>query len=208
VKFQLVLFDVDSTLIEQEVIDLLGSFTSNGDQIAHITDLAMKGEVNFDEALIQRVSFLKGLPDTIFNRVLNQITFSQGAQELLSKLKNAGYRVGIVSGGFHNVVDQLFSPFKLDFMRANTLEIEDGRLTGRILGPIVNRQAKAQALREFTTEQKIEISQTVAVGDGANDIEMIKLAGLGVSYHGKPTLNAVADVQINDGNLLELLDYL
>ena len=207
-KYRLAIFDVDSTLIEQEVIDLLAAHTPHGAQVADITARAMAGEMEFDDALKERVALLKDLPSSIFSQVLEEISFSQGAEELLSTLKNSGYFVGVVSGGFHNILDELFAKFHLDFLRANTLEVIDEQLTGRTLGPIVNREGKARALREFADAYQVPLMQCVAVGDGSNDLDMVKLAGLGVSYRGKPILNAAADVVITDPGLEQLLEYL
>jgi phosphoserine phosphatase len=207
-KYRLAIFDVDSTLIEQEVIDLLAAHTTHGAQVADITARAMAGEMEFDDALKERVALLKDLPSSIFSQVLEEISFSQGAEELLSTLKNSGYFVGVVSGGFHNILDELFAKFNLEFLRANTLEVIDEQLTGRILGPIVNRDGKAIALREFADAYQVPLMQCVAVGDGSNDLDMVKLAGLGVSYRGKPILNAAADVVITDPGLGQLLEYL
>ena len=207
-KYRLAIFDVDSTLIEQEVIDLLAAHTSHGAQVADITARAMAGEIEFDDALKERVALLKDLPSSIFSQVLEEISFSQGAEELLSTLKNSGYFVGVVSGGFHNILDELFAKFNLEFLRANTLEVIDEQLTGRILGPIVNRDGKAIALREFADAYQVPLMQCVAVGDGSNDLDMVKLAGLGVSYRGKPILNAAANVVITDPGLEQLLKYL
>ena len=207
-KYRLAIFDVDSTLIEQEVIDLLAAHTPYGAQVADITARAMAGEIEFDDALKERVALLKDLPSSIFSQVLEEISFSQGAEELLSTLKNSGYFVGVVSGGFHNILDELFAKFNLEFLRANTLEVIDEQLTGRILGPIVNRDGKAIALREFADAYQVPLMQCVAVGDGSNDLDMVKLAGLGVSYRGKPILNAAANVVITDPGLEQLLKYL
>ena len=205
-RFGLALFDVDSTLIQQEVIDLLAARTSHGNRVAEITEKAMKGELDFDQALKERVKLLSGLPESVFNSVIREITFSPGALTLLTGLKQRAFRIGVVSGGFHNVIDLLFEKHGLDFIRANTLEISDGKLTGRTIGPVINRSAKAKALQEFASMYDIELSRTIAVGDGSNDIEMIKLAGLGVSYLGKPVLRAVADLCIDEPGLQIILD--
>jgi phosphoserine phosphatase len=207
-KYRLAIFDVDSTLIEQEVIDLLAAHTPYGSQVADITARAMAGELEFDDALKERVALLKDLPSSIFTQVLEEISFSPGAEELLSTLKNSGCLLGVVSGGFHNILDELFAKFNLDFIRANTLEVIDEQITGRTLGPIVNREGKARALREFADAYEVPLMQCIAVGDGSNDLDMVELAGLGVSYRGKPILNAAADVVITDPGLERLLKYL
>ena len=207
-KYQLVLFDVDSTLIEQEVIDLLANETQHGQQVADITRRAMAGELDFDEALRQRVALLRGLPETVFAKVLDQITFSPGALSLIRELQNRKIFVGAVSGGFLNVLTTLFSDLGLDFLEANTLEVSNGVLTGELIGSIVNREMKKQKLIQFAEQFSINIENTVAVGDGANDLEMIKAAGLGVSYRGKPILNEAADVVLTEPQLNLLLNYL
>ncbi|MEN9542410.1 MAG: phosphoserine phosphatase [Actinomycetota bacterium] len=207
-NYQLAIFDVDSTLIKQEVIDLLASYTEHGDKVSEITDAAMRGEIDFDQALQQRVSLLKGLPEGIFNEVLNGISFTHGALELIQELKSRKFKVGVVSGGFHNVIDLLFKDLQLDFIRANFLEVRQGVLTGNTLGSIINRKAKAEALIEFSNQHQIPLKNTVAIGDGSNDIEMVKMAGLGVSYKGKPALNEVADICLEDTDLRLILQYL
>jgi phosphoserine phosphatase len=207
-SYQLAIFDVDSTLIEQEVIDLLASYTEHGDKVSEITDAAMRGEIDFDEALQQRVSLLKGLPEGIFNEVLNRISFTHGALELIQELKSRKFKLGVVSGGFHNVLDLLFKDLQLDFIRANFLEVRQGVLTGNTVGSIINRKAKAEALIEFSNQHQILLENTVAIGDGSNDIEMVKLAGLGVSYKGKPALNEAADICLEDSDLRLILQYL
>ena len=207
-KYQLVLFDVDSTLIEQEVIDLLGNYSGQGQQIAEITAQAMQGDLDFDQALSKRVGLLEGLPESIILDVVEEISFSPGALQLLGSLKGAGCKVGVVSGGFHNILDRLFTNLELDFLRANTLEVVEGTLTGKTVGPVINRQAKAVALKEFAQMYGIALEKTVAVGDGSNDLEMIQVAGLGISYRGKPILNAAADVVISEPNLMQVLEFL
>lgn len=207
-KYQLVLFDVDSTLIEQEVIDLLANKTEHGHHVAEITRKAMAGELNFDEAIRERVALLRGLPESVFETVLNEITFSPGALALIRKLQERQIRIGAVSGGFLNVLLPLFAEIRFDFLAANTLEVANGALTGEVIGSIVNRDVKKQKLFEFAEQFAIDIEKTVAVGDGANDLEMIRAAGLGVSYRGKPILNDAADLVLTDPRLDLLLDYL
>jgi phosphoserine phosphatase len=200
-RYRLVLFDVDSTLIQQEVIDVLASRTEHGSEVADITRRAMAGELDFDGALRERVSLLEGLPESI-------LTFSPGALDLISELQQRHIRVGAVSGGFINVLQPLFAELKLDFLLANTLEVSGGSLTGKVLGPIVNRLKKKESLVNFAETFSIDLSDTIAVGDGANDLDMIKAAGLGVSYRGKAILNDAADVVITEPGLDQLLNYL
>jgi phosphoserine phosphatase len=207
-KYRLILFDVDSTLIKQEVIDLLADKSGHGREVQQITTRAMKGEIDFAQALSKRVSLLEGLPESVFTEVLNQISFAEGFDELFSYLRKNGFLVGAVSGGFHNVLDKLFAQLQLDFLKANVLEVVDGKLTGKITAAPVDRLAKAQALREFAALHKIELGNTVAVGDGANDIDMIELAGLGVSYMGKEILRQKADLHLEKAGLNALIQYL
>jgi phosphoserine phosphatase len=207
-KYRLILFDVDSTLIKQEVIDLLADKSGHGREVQEITARAMRGEIDFAQALSKRVSLLEGLPESVFTEVLNQISFAEGFDELFSYLRKNGFLVGAVSGGFHNVLDKLFAQLQLDFLKANVLEVVDGKLTGKITAAPVDRIAKAQALREFAVLHKIELENTVAVGDGANDIDMIELAGLGVSYMGKEILRQKADLHLEKAGLNALIQYL
>ena len=207
-KYRLVLFDVDSTLIEQEVIDLLGARASRGEEVSRITAQAMAGELNFDEALKARVALLKGLPESVFQDVLGDISFTPGAESLIDELRRSDYRIGVVSGGFLNVLDSLLKDFHLNFVRANSLEVVDGYLTGQTIGTVINRSGKAQALKDFAQMSGVQLSECVAVGDGSNDLDMIQLAGLGVSYRGKEILNQAADVVIEEPGLDQLLKYL
>ena len=207
-KYRLVLFDVDSTLIEQEVIDLLGARASRGEEVSKITAQAMAGELNFDEALKARVALLKGLPESVFQDVLGDISFTPGAESLIDELRRSDYRIGVISGGFLNVLDSLLKDFHLNFVRANSLEVVDGYLTGETIGTVINRTGKAQALKDFAEMSGVQLSECVAVGDGSNDLEMIQLAGLGVSYRGKEILNQAADVVIEEPGLDQLLKYL
>jgi phosphoserine phosphatase len=207
-KYRLILFDVDSTLIKQEVIDLLADKSGHGREVQQITARAMRGEIDFAQALSKRVSLLEGLPESVFTEVLSQISFAEGFDELFSYLRKNGFLVGAVSGGFHNVLDKLFAQSQLDFLKANVLEVVDGKLTGKITAAPVDRLAKAQALREFAALHKIELENTVAVGDGANDIDMIELAGLGVSYMGKEILRQKADLHLEKAGLNALIQYL
>lgn len=207
-KYRLALFDVDSTLIEQEVIDLLAQRTPYGDRVSEITRRAMAGEIDFDSALKERVSLLRDLPESIFDDVISEITFSPGALELITFLKKQGVLVGAVSGGFINILEKLFKRISLDYLSANSLEIQNGLLTGRTLGPIINRRAKAEALSHFAEISGASMRETIAVGDGSNDVDMITLAGLGVSYRGKEVLNKVADLVIADKGLDSLIAYL
>ena len=207
-KYRLILFDVDSTLIKHEVIDLLADKSGHGREVQQITARAMKGEIDFAQALSARVSLLEGLPESVFDEVISQISFAEGFDELFSYLRKNGFLVGAVSGGFHNVLDKLFAQLQLDFLEANVLEVVDGRLTGKITSAPIDRMAKARALREFAALHNIELENTVAVGDGANDIDMIEIAGLGVSYMGKEILRQKADLHLEKAGLNALIQYL
>ena len=207
-KYRLILFDVDSTLIKQEVIDLLAEKSGHGREVQQITARAMAGEIDFSQALLKRVSLLEGLPDSVFDEVISQVSFAEGFDELFSYLRKNRFLVGAVSGGFHNVLDKLFAQLQLDFLKANVLEVVDGRLTGKITSAPVDRMAKARALREFAALHNIELESTVAVGDGANDLDMIEIAGLGVSYMGKEILRQKADLHLDKAGLNALIRYL
>jgi len=207
-KYRLILFDVDSTLIKEEVIDLLATKSGHGKEVARITASAMRGEIEFNQALSERISLLEGLPESVFDEVLDQISFSDGFNDLYTYLRENDFLIGAISGGFHNVLDKLFASIELDFLRANFLEVLEGKLTGRLLSDPVDRVAKGRALKEFATAHNVALENTVAVGDGANDIEMIELAGLGVSYMGKEVLRAKADLHLEHPGLDALIEHL
>ena len=189
---KLVLMDVDSTLISQEVIELLGAKAGVVDQVKAITDRAMAGEIDFEESLRERVGLLKGLPESVLTEVRGEISLTPGAKTLVTTLQKLGHTVAVVSGGFIDVIEPLLQSLDIVHYRANTLEINQGVLTGGLVGPIVDRAAKAQALRDFAAIEKVEIEQTVAIGDGANDLDMIALAGLGIAFNAKPAVRAAA----------------
>ena len=157
-KYRLILFDVDSTLIKQEVIDLLAEKSGHGREVQQITARAMAGEIDFSQALLKRVSLLEGLPESVFDEVISEISFAEGFDELFSFLRKNGFLVGAVSGGFHNVLDKLFAQLQLDFLKANVLEVVDGKLTGKITAAPVDRMAKARALREFAALHKVDVT--------------------------------------------------
>jgi phosphoserine phosphatase len=207
-KYELILFDVDSTLIKEEVIDLLAEKSGHGPEVSQITAQAMRGEIDFLQALEMRLALLEGLPESVFDEVLSQISFSDGFSELFEYLRQNHFLIGAVSGGFHNVLDELFADLNLDFLRANTLEVKDSKISGKLLSQPIDRAAKGQALKEFAAFHEIKLEQTVAVGDGANDIEMIELAGLGVSYMGKEILKSRADLHLDRPGLDALIQYL
>jgi phosphoserine phosphatase len=190
---KLVLMDVDSTLISQEVIELLGAKAGVQDQVKAITERAMAGEIDFEASLRERVSLLKGLPESVIDEVRGEISLTPGATTLVSTLQKLGHTVAVVSGGFINVIQPLLASLNINHYRANTLEIQAGVLTGNLQGPVIDRAAKATALRDFAKIENVELGQTVAIGDGANDLDMIALAGLGIAFNAKPAVRAAAD---------------
>lgn len=194
---RLIVFDVDSTLIQGEVIEMLAARAGAGDAVAAITEAAMRGELDFAESLHHRVATLAGLPADVIDEVAGQIELTPGARTTLRTLRRLGFKCGVVSGGFRQVIAPLADDLKLDFVAANELEIVDGKLTGRVIGPVVDRAGKADALREFADRAGVPLEQTVAVGDGANDIDMLAAAGLGVAFNAKPALREVADASLS-----------
>ena len=194
---KLVVMDVDSTLIQQEVIELLGAKAGKAAEISAITDSAMRGELDFAESLRARVALLAGLPDSVLTQVQNEITLTPGARTLIRTLHKLGHHVALVSGGFEPVIAPLMTELGIEHMRANNLEIIDGKLTGNLIGPIIDRAGKAQALREFASQHAIELEQTIAIGDGANDLDMITLAGMGIAFNAKPAVKAAADSSVS-----------
>ena len=194
---KLVVMDVDSTLIQQEVIELLGAKAGKGAEIIAITESAMRGELDFAESLRARVALLSGLPESVLTQVQSEITLTPGARTLIRTLHKLGHHVALVSGGFEPVIAPLMSELGIEHMRANNLEIIDGALTGKIIGPIIDRAGKAEALREFAALHSIELEQTIAIGDGANDLDMITLAGMGIAFNAKPAVKAAADSSVS-----------
>lgn len=194
---RLIVFDVDSTLIQGEVIEMLAARAGAEAKVAAITEAAMRGELDFEESLRERVATLAGLPAEVVDEVADQIELTPGARTTLRTLRRLGYHCGVVSGGFRQVIEPLAEELMLDFVAANHLEIVDGKLTGRVTGPIVDRPGKAKALRDFANQAGVPMEQTVAVGDGANDIDMLSAAGLGVAFNAKPALRAVADASLS-----------
>ena len=193
---RLVGMDVDSTLIQGEVIALLATDKGCADEVARITTAAMRGEVDFETSLRQRVALLEGLEESAIDKVRSSLKLMPGARTLVRVLQRLDHRIGIVSGGFTQITDGLAVELGLDYAAANTLEVVGGRLTGRLLGPIVDRAGKAAALRRFASDAGMQLSQTVAIGDGANDLDMIAAAGLGVAFNAKPAVREQAHTTV------------
>ncbi|MDI3314205.1 MAG: phosphoserine phosphatase SerB [Mycobacterium sp.] len=194
---RLIVFDVDSTLVQGEVIEMLAARAGAQEAVAAITAKAMHGELDFAESLRQRVATLAGLPAEVLDEVAGQLQLTPGARTTLRTLRRLGFHCGVVSGGFRQIVEPLARELGLDFVAANELEIVDGKLTGRVVGPIIDRAGKARALRDFAHQAGVPLEQTVAVGDGANDIDMLAAAGLGVAFNAKPALREVADASLS-----------
>ncbi|MBP2370576.1 phosphoserine phosphatase [Pseudonocardia parietis] len=196
---RMIVFDVDSTLIQGEVIEMLAARAGAGveAEVRRVTEEAMAGHLDFAESLTRRVAVLKGLPVSVVDEVAAEIELTPGARTTIRTLKRLGFRCGVVSGGFTQVIAGLADELKLDFVAANELEIVDGMLTGRVSGEIVDRAGKATALRRFAEAYEIPIEQSVAVGDGANDIDMLSTAGLGVAFNAKQALRDVADTSVS-----------
>ncbi len=194
---RLVVLDVDSTLVQGEVIEMLAERAGHGAAVAEVTASAMRGELDFAESLTRRVALLEGLDAAVLAEVAAGLRLTPGARTLVRTLKRLGYTVGVVSGGFTQVVDRLVDDLGLDFAAANLLEVADGRLTGRVSGPVVDRAGKAEALERFAAAAGVPLSQTVAVGDGANDLDMLSRAGLGIAFNAKPVVREAADTAVN-----------
>jgi phosphoserine phosphatase len=194
---RLITFDVDSTLVQGEVIEMLAAHAGVEERVREITEAAMRGELDFAESLRARVATLEGLPATVIDAVAADLSLMPGARTTIRTLKRLGFRCGVVSGGFTQVVSGLVDELGLDFCAANTLEIVDGTLTGKVVGEIVDRPGKAVALRRFADSFGVPIEQTVAVGDGANDIDMLSAAGLGIAFNAKPALREIADTALS-----------
>ena len=194
---RLVVFDVDSTLVQGEVIEMLAARAGAQGAVAAITEAAMRGELDFAESLEQRVATLAGLPAAVIDEVAAQLELMPGARTTIRTLRRLGFRCGVVSGGFRQIIEPLADELMLDFVAANELEVVDGTLTGRVVGKIVDRAGKAKALRTFADQSGVPMEQTVAVGDGANDIDMLGAAGLGIAFNAKPALRAVADASLS-----------
>lgn len=194
---RLIVFDVDSTLIQGEVIEMLAARAGMEAQVAAVTEAAMRGELDFAESLHRRVATLAGLPASVLDDVAEQVELTPGARTTIRTLRRLGFHCGVVSGGFRQVIEPLAHELMLDYVAANELEVVDGKLTGRVIGQVVDRAGKAKALRDFAQQVGVPMEQTVAVGDGANDIDMLAAAGLGVAFNAKPALREVADASLS-----------
>jgi len=203
-----VVFDVDSTLIKDEVIELLAEVAGKREQVAEVTERAMRGELDFAQSLRERVAVLEGLPESVFADVYARIQPTDGVQELIDAIHAAGGLVGAVSGGFTQVLTPLAARLGLDFARANDLEVVDGKLTGKVTGRIVDRTVKAESLIEWAAASGVSMENTVAVGDGANDLDMLAEAALGVAFNAKPIVREQAQIVIEKQDLRELIPVL
>jgi phosphoserine phosphatase len=194
---RLIVMDVDSTLVQGEVIEMLAAHAGCAGEVAAVTEAAMSGDLDFEASLRSRVALLAGLDASVLERVYDAITLAPGARTLVRTLGRLGYRFAIVSGGFSQVTDRLAADLGIHFARANELEVVDGRLTGRIVGPVVDRAGKARALRDFAAEAGVPLASVIAIGDGANDLDMLAAAGLGIAYNAKPLVREAADTAVN-----------
>ena len=201
---RLVVLDVDSTLITAEVIELLAAHAGSREEVAHITERAMRGELDFATSLHARVATLAGLPASVFADVLAEVSLTPGAADLLAELAARGWPVALVSGGFLEVVGPLAARLDITRYRANGLEVVDGVVTGRVRGPVVDRAGKAEALRSFAADERIPLERTIAIGDGANDLDMLAVAGFGIAFNAKPVVAGRADAVVH-GRLDDVL---
>ena len=204
----LVVMDVDSTLIQQEVIDLLADYAGVMPEVKEITEQAMAGKLDFKQSLTKRVGLLEGLSDEIFQWLKPQIELTPGVQELIAAVHRNDGKIGAVSGGFSQVLEPLANEIGLDYWMANNLEVIHGKLTGSMVGPIIDAEAKATALKNWAIDSGIALEQTIAIGDGANDIQMLQCAGYAVAFRPKPVLKQYADLVIEENSLLSLIEKL
>jgi phosphoserine phosphatase len=200
--------DVDSTLIQDEVIELLADFAGTRAEVAAITESAMRGELDFEQSLRTRVATLTGLDESVLEKAYESVRLSIGAKELIAAVHAAGGRVGAVSGGFTQILEPLAKALNLDYYRANQLEIEHGKLTGRVVGKVIDRKAKAEALIEWAADFGEDPAWVAAIGDGANDLDMFEVAGLSFAFNAKPLVREKADVAIDTPDLSLVIPHL
>jgi len=205
---RLIVFDMDSTLIQTEVIDEMADAMGVGKEVREITHRAMNGELDFDQSLIERVSLLKGLKVETLKEILEGLSYTHGAQEFIKKVKSLGYKIAIISGGFSFFADALREKLDLDYSFANELDVVNGALTGKLDGAIINANQKAMLLKLIAQQEKISLEQVVAVGDGANDLPMLSIAGLGIAYHAKDNVRKVAPHHMHHGPMTSILYFL
>jgi phosphoserine phosphatase len=202
---RLVQLDVDSTFIQQEAIELLAAKAGVLEQVSAITASAMRGELDFEQSLRARVALLKGLSESAIAEVQMEISLTDGAQNLVETLHGKGHGVSLVSGGFIDIIEPMIKAMSIKYYKANKLEIVEGMLTGGLIGPVVDRAAKAEALREFAAASAVSIENTVAIGDGANDLDMMAAAGLSIAFNAKPIVVEAADLAINEPSLRSVI---
>jgi phosphoserine phosphatase len=205
---RLVQLDVDSTFIQQEAIELLAAKAGVLEQVATITASAMRGELDFEQSLRARVALLKGLPESVIGEVQKEISLTDGAQELVATLHDRGHSVSLVSGGFLDIIEPMIKAMSIKYYKANKLEIVAGVLTGGLIGPIIDRAAKGEALKEFASASGVAIENTVAIGDGANDLDMMAAAGLSIAFNAKPIVVEAADLAINEPSLRSVISLI
>jgi phosphoserine phosphatase len=205
---RLVQLDVDSTFIKQEAIELLAAKAGVLEKVSAITDSAMRGELDFEQSLRARVSLLKGLPESVLAEVQQEITLTDGAQDLVNVLHAKGHSVALVSGGFIDIIEPMIRSLSITYYRANKLEIIGGVLTGHLIGPVIDRAAKAAALREFSNASGVDMENTVAIGDGANDLDMMAIAGLSIAFNAKPIVVQAADLVITEPSLRSVIELI
>ena len=201
----LCVMDVDGTLILEEVIDLLGREAGREEEISQITSRAMRGEIDFESSLRKRVSFLEGLPISVFNKVFNTINLTPNAQKFISILQQNGIQVGLVSGGFTQIVERLAKSLSIPYFSANQLEVKEGLLTGKLIGQIISPRVKKETLEQWRKELKLSKERTIAIGDGANDLLMLKSAGLGIAFCAKEVLKKEIQYHVDKRDFLEVL---
>lgn len=205
---RLVQFDVDSTFIQQEAIELLAAKAGVLEEVSRITESAMRGEMDFEQSLRARVALLKGLDQSVISEVQAEIKMTDGARELVSTLHSKGHSVSLVSGGFIDIIEPMIKELSIPYFKANKLEIINAVLTGGLVGPIIDRAAKGSALIEFASMSGVDLIHTVAIGDGANDLDMMAAAGLSIAFNAKPIVVDAADLSITEPSLRSVIDLI